>query len=60
MKTQTMLLQTLSNEDLKNLTTVTKETLDSQKKKSTSFTYAEMLNIQRSRRVFAAHRGLLV
>lgn len=60
MKTQTILLQTISNEDLKNLTNITKETLDSQKKNSTPFTYAEMLNIQKSRRVFAAHRGLAV
>lgn len=60
MKTQTIFLQTMSEEDLKNLATVTKETLDSQKKNSTPFTYAEMLNIQKNRRVFASHRGLLV
>ena len=61
MKTQaTILLPGISNEDLRNLTTVTKETLAAHKKYSTSFTYAEMLNIQKQRRVFSSHRGILM
>ncbi len=61
MKTQSIiLLRDISKEDLKNLTTVTKETLAAQKKQNTLFTYAEMLNIQKHRRIFHSNRGLLV
>lgn len=61
MKTQSIiLLRDISKEDLKNLTTVTKETLAAQKKQSALFTYAEMLNIQKHRRIFHSNRGLLV